>query len=102
MRPAPVPRARAPWPGGRLGRSTAWRLGPAGRDDLVEGLRNLAGDAVAVGRHADGEVADPHGLQGMQEFVQLTRGFAVGVGGYLGSVLARSCHDRRGSSLLAL
>ncbi len=73
-----------------------------GGDDLVEGVGDLAGDADVVAGHADGEVAGPHGLQGMQEFVQFARGFAVGVGGYRRSVLARSCDDRRSSSLLPL
>ncbi len=42
-----------------------------GGDDLVEGVGDLAGDADLVAGHADGEVADAHGLQGMQEVVQI-------------------------------
>ncbi len=40
-----------------------------GGGDLVEGVGDLAGHAVLVAGHPHGEIADPHGLQGMQEIV---------------------------------
>src|SRR5262245_28234475 len=48
-----------------------------GGDDLVEGVGNLAEDPDLVARHADGEVAHAHGLQRIQQIVQLGHGTAV-------------------------
>ena len=47
-----------------------------GGDDLVEGIGDLADQADMVAGHADGEIADAHGLQGVQEFVQIGRAVA--------------------------
>ncbi len=41
-----------------------------GGDDFIERVGDLAEDADAVAGHADGKVADPHGLQRMKEFRQ--------------------------------
>ena len=41
-----------------------------GGDDFIERVGDLAEDADPVARHADGKVADPHGLQRMKEFRQ--------------------------------
>ena len=41
-----------------------------GGDDLVEGVGDLAHEADLVARHAHREIADPHGLQRVEEFVQ--------------------------------
>ncbi len=50
-----------------------------GGDDLVEGVGDLAHDADAVAGHAHGEIADPHGLQRVQQFTQLARLAAIQV-----------------------
>ena len=42
-----------------------------GGDDLIEGIGDLAHDADLVARHAHREIADAHGLQGMQELAEL-------------------------------
>ena len=48
-----------------------------GGDDLVEGVGDLAFDAEPVARHADREVADPHGLQCGQKLVGMEGPLAV-------------------------
>ena len=40
-----------------------------GGGDLVEGVGDLAEHAVLIAGHADGEIADPHGLQGVEKIV---------------------------------
>src|SRR6185437_7473685 len=48
-----------------------------GRDDLVEGVGDLADNAVVVPRHAYGEVAGAHGLERVQELVEFRGVLAV-------------------------
>ena len=50
-----------------------------GAGDFVEGVGDLADETDAVAGHAHGEVADPHGLQGVQKFRQAA-GIDVGAG----------------------
>ena len=49
-----------------------------GAGDFVEGVGDLAEQTDAVAGHAHGEVADPHGLQGVEKFRQIA-GIGVGI-----------------------
>ena len=48
-----------------------------GGDDLVEGVGDLADDADLIARHPHREIADPHRLQRLQQFMNLAGGAAV-------------------------
>ena len=61
-----------------------------GGDDLVEGVGDLAQDTDLVAGHAHGEVAHAHGLQRVQEIMQLRRPAISGLGNF-----ARNCGRRR-------
>ena len=59
-----------------------------GGDDVVEGVGDLAGEADLVARQADGEIADAHRLQGVQQIAHRAgRIFKIGGRGYPGGGL---------------
>ena len=65
-----------------------------GGDDFVKRVGDLAEDADTVAGHADGEVADPHGLQRMKEFRQ-----ALGIDLGFASLMVRRRRGRKGGTV---
>jgi hypothetical protein len=48
-----------------------------GGHNLIEGVGNLTGEPDVTSGHSDGEIANPHGLEGIEQFMLFGQGTGI-------------------------